>query len=308
MKNKSLFCFFTAAIVTLLGCSTTAPTTSPPSVRVSPVTQRPQPVTATSSKAPLVTPLPTSSDFAQSILFFGYGGGGGGCEHPPAPSVVGGTTYPTEHSDFAPGLLSDYPRSAYLCLAGAPKNVQIDIELISPDKKVTLSAAVQIVDSTRYKNTFLVRWKGYPDAWAEDVGGDQDWLGAGAYKEGGINVASLRIWWAGMLQSGVWKIKVSWPGQSIYGDFHANTHILPEISLGDPDSQTKLFPIIDSFEPYACRPAGYDQPYSAVIEGFPPNTLVHGLVYRIESHGFNQIAHLDYQTTTNSNAQGIGRG
>lgn len=263
------------------------------------------------------TPLPPLPDFPEEILFFGYGGGGGvGCggfSLPPVPSAIGGTTYPTTvtaHESYTGvGPSFYYPRHAVLCFGGVPKDVTIEIKLTSPDQDVTLSAAIQIIDDSTGSN-LLVKWNGYPDDWLENDSGF--YFSSYAAREGDDNrdanapiIVSLGLWWSGSLPRGVWKVEVSWPVQFIYGDFFAETTYLPEVSMGDPNFDTQIFPDMNSDAPYTCRPVLYEQPYFAVVEGFSPGTPVHILVYHVTQAGWDQELALDYQTVAHSNEQGM---
>jgi hypothetical protein len=265
------------------------------------------------------TPLPPGPDFDQ-ILFFGYAGGGsaGECANftlRSMPSVIGGTTYPTGPVDFqsysgvGPGF--EYPRHAELCLGGIPKDEIVSIKLTSPDQTVILNSSIIVMDRKFGSNYLVVKWLDYPADWAEHNQNIQ--MNSFASRqivdgaETGSILVSLKIWWAGALPGGTWKAEASWPGQSVYGDFHADPRHLPEISLSDPAFNSKLFPSINSFYPYTCRPAQHAQPFSAIVEAFPPNTPVHVLVYQAVQVGMNQQLFIVYQTAILTDDHGMGR-
>jgi len=312
MKHSKLFrigiCIF--AILLTSSCNTSE-TRPQPSVEpyVPPVTD----------VSPTNTPLPPLPDFPSDILFFGYGGGSLDlyCAiFPTLPAITGRTTYPIAPTEFRSytgvGPDFDYPRHAELCLDGAPQDTRIELKLISPSQAVTLRTAF-IIDSKSKPGELLVSWVEYPADWANDTGNIfiDSFAGLSHDSNGnptGSTFVSLQIWWAGALESGTWKIEASWPGQTVTGDFAANTHRLHEVSLGDPDFNSRIIPVINSADPYTCRPAMYVQPFYAVVEGFAPNVPVYILVYDATpaaSWGYQTA--LVYKTALYADAQGAGR-
>jgi|GEM_PF-2861230 len=262
--------------------------------------------------------LPPLPDFQKDIVLSGWGGGGPpicyafyNTNLPSVTSVIGRITYPTVIADLDDTQAPDYPRGAQLCLTGVPKDESINIKFISPDQKVTLKATVQIVSDSdpSFKNDLDVIWIGYPDFWSESNG--PHLISSFADRQTGnpndLNkpiIAELDLWWPGSLESGVWMVEASWPGETIDGVFDANTRSRPEISLGDPDFQKKLFPVT-GFRPYMCHLALSDQPFFAVLEAFPPSTPVYVLVYSVGAAG-GRTWTLAYRAVTYSDDQGGG--
>jgi hypothetical protein len=316
MKHNKLFrigvCIFVSILT--LNCNTSAarpqPTVEP---SVEPY------VPSVTDVSPTNTPLPPLPDFPDDILSFGYGGGGfGNCaDFPSFPAVVGRISYPTASVDFQSysGLGPDfgYPRHAELCIGGVPKDEQIEIKLISPSQNVTLNATIQIQDSKQISGNLILYWLEYPSAWADDrsvvfIRGYAALRWDDNQNPVGPILASLNFWWPGDLESGIWKVKVSWHGQTVYGDFVAETRRLPEVSLGEPAGDSRIVPLVNSDYPYACRPAMHEQPYFAVVEGFVPNHPVYVLVYqatRVAAWDYQMT--LVYKTVATANEQGVGR-
>jgi hypothetical protein len=87
------------------------------------------------------------------------------------------------------------------------------------------------------------------------------------------------LWWPGSLAKGTWQVEVSWPGQTIYGQFVANTRNLPEISLSDPRAVSQLFPNIDATGPYTCHLALNSESHQIVAENFQAHSLIYILMY-----------------------------
>jgi hypothetical protein len=318
MKRNIFFrigvCIF--ASVLTLSCSISEPQ-SDPSVEPSVEPYIP-PVTDVS---PTNTPLPPSPDFPDDILFFGYGGGGGfgNCaDFSSFPAVVGQINYPTDFVDFQSysgvGPNFDYPRRADLCLGGVPKDQRIEIKLISPSQNTILNTAIQIQDSKQISGDLVLYWLEYPFAWTDVFHRSSIFINSNAGLEWDDNqnpvgpiLASLNFWWPGDLESGIWKVEVSWPGQTVYGDFMAETRRLPEVSLGEPAGNSRIVPIVNSDYPYACRPAMHEQPYFAVVEGFVANHPVYVLVYQATQYGWDYQMTLVYKAAVNTNEQGMGR-
>lgn len=283
--------------------------------------------------------LPTLPNFPNTIELFGGGGAGGppgtACPneyastdpHPclyadfhSIPSAIGGTTYPTGMAELAPnvyfGLGSDpnkgyitFPRNAELCLGGIPKDQPISVNLISPDQRVTLSATIQVAADPSCPSAtgnFDVNWADESTFTTLD-----DWADNWAFPNNGNIYAVLGVWWAGGLESGIWKVKAAWPGNTLFGVFYAETRALPEISFGIPGFDTKLLPRIDiPLSPDyggGCVPAPVMQSYSAVIEAFPPDTPVYVLLYKQDVNYPKSASELVYKTVTYSDLHGNGR-
>ena len=192
-----------------------------------------------------------------------------------------------------------------------PKDEIVSIKLTSPDQTVTLNSAFKVVDSKFGSAYLVVKRLDYPADWAEDSQNIQlNSFASRQIVDGAANgpiVVSLKMWWAGALPGGTWKAEASWLGQSIYGDYFAEPRHLPEISLNDPAFNSRLLPSINSDYPYTCRPAQHAQPFSAVVEAFPPNTTVHVLVYQAVQNGWDQNLSIAYQTAVLTDDHGMGQ-
>jgi hypothetical protein len=250
------------------------------------------------------TPVPIPA-FEKSIILYGFGGGGSFCSQfavPPAPAVIGGTTYPVEPpmDPTSPGT-GNYPRGAELCITGAPVDQPIQVELVSPDGGITLSTQITLTQNPDYDFAFNVDLNGIPP------GGN---TGVSAYREdmnSPINVEML-LWWPGLLPGGTWQARVSWVGQSLLGEFQANTRSLPEISLYDPDYKGRLFPSVGAGIPYTCRMAQTSPPYIAVAENAQTNSTVHVLLYSVlaDPDVGGERADLLLETDVHTDAEGNG--
>ncbi len=153
-------------------------------------------IVSTSQPEPLSTSTPIPiPDFADSIILYGGGGGGTFCqfELPPAPSVIGGTTF----SEF-------YPRSAELCIAGVPEDEPVTIKLISPDNKISLNTEIRVSADNSDESALGVVWTGYPESKEYFLGADVNQANPGAPIE-----ANLGLWWSGSLANGIWHVEVS---------------------------------------------------------------------------------------------------
>ena len=248
-----------------------------PTAAITPLTPESEP-----SSTSVNVPIP---DFAESIIFQSYGGGWASCsfELPAAPSVTGGTLYrvtqplPDSSPDDPDG--GSYPRGAQLCIAGAPEDQPIAVKLTSPDLNVFLTAEIKTVVDPWDDQFLSVLWTGYPENWSLE-GADHVLSGGGQRGyEGFPSQVILDLWWPGSLAKGIWQVEVSWPGQTVYGQFVANTRNLPEISLSDPRAVTQLFPNIDAVGPYTCHLASDSESHQIVAENFQANSLIYILIY-----------------------------
>jgi hypothetical protein len=221
-----------------------------------------------------VVPIP---DFAERIVLSGFGGGGINCqfEKPPAPSVTGGTMYRVTppspdmvDSDYG---AKSYPRGAQICISGAPEDVPIAVRLTSPGQDLVLTTEVKAVPDPEDPDRVLnLLWTAYPN--------DGSLGGGWRAHDGFPSETVLEIWWPGALPNGIWQVEASWPGQTVYGQFEANTRILPEISLYDPRAGSEILPNFDG-TPYACHRAASRDSYRIVAENFMPGSLVYLLIY-----------------------------
>ena len=310
MKRTSLLLIPVAAITSSLACIALMGGSD----EKPPIAQDTPTIAVFSSPSPepslAVTPIPIPQ-FEESIILYGYGGGGAFCQFPvpPAPSVIGGTVYFVEPVS-EPVHLGEhlYPRGADLCISGAPQDQPVQIKLISPDQQVSLTAEIEIRVNPLYEFIYDVYWTGYPDSWSLENG--EHLLGVGAGKENAESPldVELSLWWAGFLAKGTWQVEVSWAGQTIDGEFYANTRNLPEISLYDPRFESQILPNVDGFLPYTCHMAVETGPYRAIVENASPNSLMYVLVYSIspEPAAGGEKASLYYQASVNTDGAGNG--
>jgi hypothetical protein len=111
----------------------------------------------------------------------------------------------------------------------------------------------------------------------------------------------LSLWWSGRLESGIWQIEASWPGQSLYGNFIANVRRLPEISLIEPRFETVIFSDVSEKADYACHLVTNTDSYWALLENFLPNAVVSIPIYH-ESFYFD--LEKVYQTAVRTDKHG----
>ena len=244
-----------------------------------------------------VATLPPLPDFAKEIILAGYGGGGeeSSCRYfdlPPSPSIIGGTTYfvekpPEDLTFFYPG---DYPRNAELCISDIPKNQPVTIKLTSPDQgndqKVVLTTQLTVTDDPQNKDNLIIDGETYwGDVYRESI-------------ESPIEL-DLKLWWAGGLPSGIWQAEAIWPGRSIRGNFYVSTRTLPEISLTEPKFENAIFPSIH-IAPKALT-------LVVMAENFPPNSLLHVLVYHCPvCQGYQSWRNLELVYATSARANDLG--
>jgi hypothetical protein len=209
---------------------------------------------ATPSNQPVITstytPLPPLPDF-EEVLSFGGGGGDAPCLYIPdksLPATEGGTA-------FGAYFL---PRTAILCIWGAPFNVPLQVSMTSPSGQTTLRGSVQVESATD-----KVLWLGQNLRESSSL----------ATRLDNTTAIFLSLWWPGSLESGVWNVDVQWSGGKISGTFTAETRIHPEVSVVDSRSSNMVLP-------GRCHTILDYQNIEAVGENFPSNSLAYILVYK----------------------------